>query len=178
MSSASLETAGASWHTEAVAEIIPETDSLLGAGFHEAEEGIAAIAAQIGAGAGGDFAPRHLAADVVFRAVGVQRDLRPFQHREQILFLGVQPRQQPVEGGKARLRGKDAIEAALEPGGTARGRRLAVAFEILVEPPDAGADALLGLDVRLAEGIELVDEAFGMNPAQFAARYRTLLQRF
>src|SRR5208283_4767233 len=145
-------------------------DRLLGAGFHEAEEGIAAIAARIGASAGGDFAPRDLAADIVFRAVGVQRDLRVLQNGEQIGLLGAKPFQQAVERGKTRHGGKDGIEAAAQLPRPAPGWRLAVSFEILVEPPDAGADALLGLDVRLAERIELVDEAFGMNPAERVLR--------
>ncbi len=34
----------------------------------------------------------------------------------QIFFLCAKPRQLPVEGGKARFRGEDGIEAALEPG--------------------------------------------------------------
>ena len=92
----------------------------------------------------------------------------------------MEPRQQPVQRDKACRSGEDAIEAAPQFLRPAPGPRLAVGLEILVEQPDAGADGLvplLGLDVRLAEGIELVDEAFRMNPAQFAARYRTLLQR-
>ncbi len=108
-------------YTQAVAKILPEADALLGAGFHEPEERIAAIAPQIGAGAGGDFTPGHLAADIVFRAVGVQRVLGPLQHRQQLFFLGAGPRQQPGERGKARSGGKDAIEAALELARTARG---------------------------------------------------------
>jgi hypothetical protein len=151
---------------QAVAEVIPEADGLLGAGFHEAQERVTAIAPQVAAGSGGDFAPRYLAADIVFRAVGVQWDLRPLQHREQVFFLGMQPRQQPVERGKVRRSGKDAVEAVSQLAGAACAWRLAVGLEILVEPPDSTADKLLGLDVRLAERIELVDETFRMHPAQ------------
>ncbi len=47
---------GCAGYVEAVAEIIPERDALLGAGLHEAEEGIAAVAAGLGSGAAGDLA--------------------------------------------------------------------------------------------------------------------------
>ena len=59
---------------QASTEIIPETHTQLVACFHQREEAVAAIAAQVGAGAAGDFSPCRLAADIVFRAVGVQRD--------------------------------------------------------------------------------------------------------
>ena len=103
-------------HSKAVAEVIPEADGLLGTGFHKPEEGVAGIAACVRTGAGGDLAARDLAADVVFRTVGMQRDLRVFQHREQTVLLGAEPCQQPVQGDKARLRGEDGVEAAREPG--------------------------------------------------------------
>src|ERR1700731_2951141 len=52
------------------AEVVPERDAELGAGLGEAEEGIAAVAAGIAARAAADLAFGHLAADVVFRAIG------------------------------------------------------------------------------------------------------------
>ena len=65
------------------------------------EEGVAAVAAGLRAGATADFAPCHLAADVILRAVGVKRDIRPFEGAEQLDLVGVEPGEQPVEGGKA-----------------------------------------------------------------------------
>ncbi|WP_363238323.1 hypothetical protein [Acidocella sp.] len=50
--------------TNSIAEIIPEGDALLCASLHEAEKGIAAIAAGIAMGAAADFSFGHLAADV------------------------------------------------------------------------------------------------------------------
>ena len=61
------------------AEIIPEGEAELGAGFGEAEKGIAAIAPAIAAGAAADLALGHLAANGVFSAVGVQRDVWPIE---------------------------------------------------------------------------------------------------
>ena len=54
------------WDGETVAEIIPERDFELAAGFSEAEEGVAAVTTDVAAGAGADLSPGHLAADVVF----------------------------------------------------------------------------------------------------------------
>ena len=61
--------------TEAVAEVIPECDAELATCLGEAKEGVAAVAASVAAGATADMAFGDLAADVVFRAVGVQRNL-------------------------------------------------------------------------------------------------------
>jgi len=74
---------------------------LLGTGFHQAEERVTAIAPLIGASAAGDLASRHLTTDIVFRTVGVQQNFGPLQDRQQVVFLSVQPRKQPVERGKA-----------------------------------------------------------------------------
>src|SRR5216683_6276987 len=84
-------------------EIIPEGDAELGAGFGEAEEGIPAVASGIAAGAAADFAFGDVAADVVFGAVGVEWDLRVIEHHQQFGFIGMQPGEQSIEGGKAGL---------------------------------------------------------------------------
>ena len=55
----------AAWDGEAVAEVIPERDFELGAGFGEAEESVAAVTTDVAASAGADLSPRHLAADVI-----------------------------------------------------------------------------------------------------------------
>jgi hypothetical protein len=96
----------------------------------------------------------------------VKRDVRAFQHQEQFVFLCAKPRQQPVESGKACFCRKEGFEAALKFTGAARRWRLAVSLESIIEAPDTGADALLCLDVRFAERIELMDETLRMNPAE------------
>ena len=73
--------------SEAVAKVIPEADGLLGAGFHKPQESIAAIAAFIRTGSRGDLAARYLAANIVFRAVGVEWDVGALQHYQQFVFL-------------------------------------------------------------------------------------------
>ena len=64
------------WGGESGAEIIPERDLQLVAGLEQRQEGIAAIATGIAAGAAAHLALGDESADVVFGAVGVQRDLR------------------------------------------------------------------------------------------------------
>ncbi len=78
------------------AEIVPERDPQLGAGFGETEESIAAVAAGIAAGAAADLASDDLAADVVFGAIGVERDLRAFEHHQQFRLVGEQPGEQAI----------------------------------------------------------------------------------
>src|SRR5216684_4732679 len=147
-------------------EIIPEGDAELGAGFGEAEEGIPAVASGIAAGAAADFAFGDVAADVVFGAVGVEWDLRVIEHHQQFGFIGMQPGEQSIEGGKAGLALKDPVEAGAQRGLVFGGRIAAIGFQVAVEPPDKAADALLGGIVAVGEGVELVDQPLGMDPAQ------------
>ena len=67
---------GAGEDTEPGAKIIPKADAELAAGLGEAEESVAAVATSVAAGAAADVTLGNLAADVVFRAIGVQRDLK------------------------------------------------------------------------------------------------------
>ena len=75
-------------HAEAMAEEIPESDAELGAGLHQAEQAVAGVAAEIGAGAAAELAPSDVGADVVFRAVGVQGNVGAFQHAQQFGLVG------------------------------------------------------------------------------------------
>ena len=43
---------------------------------------------------------------------------------------------------------------------------LAIDFEVAIERPDKLTNAGLGLALLVGEGVELVNETFGMNPAQ------------
>ena len=81
----------------------------------------------------------------------------------------MQAREQPVEGGEAGPSFEDPVEAGAQ-GGLARRRRIAaIGLEIAIEPPDQAAHALLGGTVPVGEGVELMDQPFGMNPAQAVA---------
>ena len=57
---------------DAIAQIVPKRDPQLAAGLLQAGEAVAAVFAEIAAGAAADFSPFHEAADVPFAAVGVQ----------------------------------------------------------------------------------------------------------
>src|SRR5712691_9553598 len=123
---------------EAVAEIIPKEDAELGASLDQAEEGVAAIAPDVAAGAAADLAPDDLAADVALGAVGVQRDLRVVENQQQLGLFGVQSGQQPIEGGKAGLPLEDMVEASAQILLSARRGRRFVILEIVVKTPDEG----------------------------------------
>jgi hypothetical protein len=62
---------------------------------------------------------------------------------------------------RRKIRSKRARRRPPTGGGGA-----AVGFEIGVEPPDQGAQALLSGVPLVGEGVELVDQALGMDPAQ------------
>jgi hypothetical protein len=53
------------WYGESVAEIIPECDFELGASLEKTEEGVAAVATDIAAGAAAELASGDVTADVV-----------------------------------------------------------------------------------------------------------------
>jgi hypothetical protein len=93
---------------------VPEGDAEPGAGFRETEEGITTITPEIAARATADLALGGLAADGVFGAVGMQRDLRPVEGHKQFGFVGMEPSEQPVEAEKAGA----ALENAVEAGST------------------------------------------------------------
>jgi hypothetical protein len=108
----------------------------------------------------GDLAP-----DVVFGAVGVGRDFRVIEHHQQFGFVGMQSGEQSIEGGKAGLARKYAIEAGAQCGLALRGRIAAIGFQVVVEPSDKGADGAGGI-VSVGESVELVNQPHGMDPAQ------------
>src|SRR5215204_3685885 len=103
------------------AEIIPECNAELGAGFGEAEEGVATVSPGITSCAAADFSLGDLASDVVLRAVGVERNFGSFEHHQQLGLVGVKACEQPIEGDEAgTLVAEDAIEPRPQ-GGLATG---------------------------------------------------------
>jgi hypothetical protein len=121
---------------QTAAEITSERHAMLCAGLGRPEEGIPAIASAIAAGPGADLAADHLTTDVVLRAVGVKRYLRPVQHHQQFGLVGMQSLQQPIQRDEAGAAAEDAIE----PGAQRQTAVLAgvgpVNLEIGVEVPD------------------------------------------
>ena len=151
---------------EPAAEIVPEGDAELGAGFGQAEEGIAAVAAGIAAGAATDLALGDIGADVVLRSVGVQRGFGMVEHDQQFVLVGVQPLEQAIERDEPGSAAEDAIEAGAQLAAAAWCGVGAVSFQLGVESPDERPDLLLCGTLGLGEGVELVHQPLGVDPAQ------------
>ncbi|HET6190924.1 MAG TPA: hypothetical protein VFE59_28465, partial [Trebonia sp.] len=90
---------GAAGDAEPGAQVVPECDAELPAGLGEPQEGVAAVAADVALGSAADLTLGHLTADVVFRAVGVQRYFGAVEYLQQFRLVGVQPLQQAIKGG-------------------------------------------------------------------------------
>ena len=67
---------GGTLNVEPCAEVIPEADAELGAGFGEAEKGIAGVATAIASGTARDFSPCDVTTNVVLGAVAEFRGAR------------------------------------------------------------------------------------------------------
>src|ERR1700691_2629990 len=121
---------------QTAAQIIPESHAMLCAGLGKAEEGIPAIASAIAARPGTDLAADHLTADVVFRAIGVKRYLRPVQHHQQFGLVGMQSLQQPIQRGEPGTAAEDAIEPRAQHHTVVFAGVGSIHLEIGVELPD------------------------------------------
>src|ERR1700722_11964124 len=151
---------------EACAEVVPEFDAVLAAGLQEAEKPVAAIATGVAAGSAADGPLGDLATNIVLGAVGVQRDLGPFEHHQQFAFVGALAGQQTIERGEAGLVAEDTVEPRRQNRLARRRGMAGPSFEAAVELPDEAADAALRGALGFGERIELVNQAFAMNPAQ------------
>jgi hypothetical protein len=145
------------WHGQSRAEVIPEGDAEFGACLVEAEKGIAAIATRITSGTATHLSVSNLTADVVFRSIGVQRNLGPIEHHEQLTLVGVKPCEQTVEGNESGLACEDAIEAGAQGSPALLIRILAIVFEIAIKRPDQSTNSGLGLALIIGKGVELVN---------------------
>ena len=105
-------------------------------------------------------------ADVALGAIGVERYLRPIEHHQQLGLVGVQPREQAVERDEAGASMEDAVEAGTQFATAPRSGCGAIHLEIIIEPPDQRAHALLRGAVQIGEGVQLVHQPFRMHPAQ------------
>src|SRR5690349_6588057 len=86
---------------EAIAEIGPEGDGVLLAGLLQRQEGIAASSAVLAAGAAADLAHGHRVADILLRAVGVERHLGALQGDQQFGLAQLQAGERSIEFGDA-----------------------------------------------------------------------------
>ena len=156
-----------SWDGEAVAEIVEERDFELLAGLGEAKHDVAGVAAFVADSPSGDFALGDEDADVVFRGVRVERDMGMVEDAQEIVLKAKEAPEQAVESGVA---GSGAVEDAVELRPQAFGflgaRGELVFFQGAIEPPDHAPGDLDRVALLVVGGDELVDEAFGVHPAQ------------
>ena len=131
----------------------------------EAEEAIAAISTHVTARAAADVAPGHLAADVIFRSIGMEGDFGAVEHHQQLGLLRVQPGEETVERDEPCLQGEDAIKPRSQDGLASLIWTVAVSLESAIVLPDQVADAALGFVVLVGEGVKLVNKALRVNPA-------------
>src|SRR6516165_354348 len=126
--------------------------------------GVAAFEAD---GSAGNFSFGDAGADVVFGSVGVEGNFRPIENAQQSILVAIQSPEQPVEhdvAGCAAL--EDAVEAGAQDAGLLRAGRPLVLLQATIEPPDHPLGDLDGVALLVVGGKELVDKAFGVNPAQ------------
>ncbi len=87
------------------------------------------------------------------------------EHSQQFSLVGVQPGEQPIEGGEPSVPAEDAVEAGAQLAAATRCRVGSIRLQVGVEPPDQRADAPLRDTLRLGEGVKLVHQPLGMHPA-------------
>ena len=78
----------------------------------------------------------------------VEGQCRAIEHHQQSGFVGVQPLEQPVQGGEAGLAVEDAIEACTQFRSTTERWVCAISFEVAIELPDQPADVSLRRPVQ------------------------------
>ena len=88
------------------------------------------------------------------------------QDPQQFVLVGGESCQQAIQGDEASALAEDAMKAQPQGAAAFCGGRQAIFFQIGIEAPDQSADTLLGGAVLVGEGIELVDQPFGMHPTQ------------
>ena len=74
---------------ESVAEVVPEGNSELFASLHEAEECVSGRLSGLRPCATGDFPSGDAGSDVIFRSVGVKRQLWAVEDQKQIGLIGI-----------------------------------------------------------------------------------------
>src|SRR5262245_26151800 len=144
---------------------MPKGQAELVTGLHETKKRVPTVTTEIGSCAAADFAFSGVTSDVVLRDIGVQWDLWPIQDHKQFLLLGMEALEEAVQGDKAGASAEQIVEASAQLRLALWHRLAAVALEIGVEPPDALLDAVDGLALLVGEGVELVHQPLGMDPA-------------
>ena len=98
-----------------IAEIVPERQAELLAGFHQAEHAVARLPTIATDRATGDLPLDDKAAQISLRRIGMKWGFRPLQHPQQFRLAALQPNQQFVE---IAIAGTDAMVSTPNSSGT------------------------------------------------------------
>src|SRR5258708_4438342 len=151
-------------YLERAAQVVPDRDAELVAGLNETEESIATIPANVASRPGADLTPRDVAANVVLRAVGVERYFGPFEYHQQLGLVGVQPGQQAIQRGEASGAEEDAVEACAQRGRPAFTGVSLVSSEARVKVPDHATYPRLGCAIVVVERIQFMHQPLRVDP--------------
>ena len=100
------------FQAHSIEQVVPEGDPLFFASLFQTGEGVATSTPRVGSGAAADLSFDDVFPDIPFTQVVVKRDIRPFQHQQQLRFVIGQPLECLVEGLEAGSRAADFIEAS------------------------------------------------------------------
>ena len=93
-------------------------------------------------------------------------DFGAVEHHQQLGLFRVQACEQTVERDEPSLKREDAIKPRSQDGLASLTWTAAVSLEGAIVLPDQVSDAALGLTVLVREGVKLVNQTLGMDPAQ------------
>src|SRR5664279_4344505 len=149
---------------ETIAEVGPERDGVFLAGLFQRQEGIPASSAIFATRARADFSYGDRIADILFGTVGIEGNLGPVEHDQQLGFPLFESGQRVVEGGKAGDPVKDAIEPGLERYLGLRRRAGAINLEVVIEPPDQQSHQGNGSALGIRNRNQAIDQALRVDP--------------
>jgi hypothetical protein len=95
---------------DSIGQVLPKGDPELSTGPLQAHEGIPTALPQVTSGPATDLAFLDGIAKIPFTPIGVQRNVWPLQHQQQLRFGALDPSKCLVQGLKARLGGEESIK--------------------------------------------------------------------
>src|SRR5271165_1920018 len=104
---------------------------------------------------------------VVFGCVGVERNFWAFENAQELILVAKQPSEQPIERGISGAGAlEDTVETFAQELSLFRTGSKLVVLQGAIEPPDHPLGDLNGVALLVIGWNQLMDETFGMNPAQ------------
>jgi len=99
---------------EPVAQIVPEGQTELLAGLHQAKQIVPSDAPVAAHSTAGDLVRDHKTAQIIFGRVGVKRDFRPLEYAQQFCLSAQEPQQQLVEIAITGADREDPVKSGLK----------------------------------------------------------------